>query len=142
MVFQVGPNAFNVLFQHIGALTPEALGLRDAQGNNTFDIVGRSGRAISQMIGFMDDVLHTVSAERAHLGASINRLNHITGQLDSTSLSHSEAYANVSNADFGLEMSRLIRRTLLGQAATSVFAQSGRLNYQALNRLLTPESPM
>jgi len=142
LVFQVGANSYQVLFQHIGALTLETLGMRDADGNNTFDIRGRSARAVSQMIDFMDDVLLSVSAEIGHLGASQNRLHHISNQLELTSLNHTDAYINITDADMAREQSRVARRQLLQQNATIMIAQTANLMRDSASVLLNSLNPI
>ena len=136
MVFQIGPNSYQVMFQHIGTLTLETLGLRDSAGNNTINVIDRGGFAISQMIGFMDDVNATVSAEIAHLGASQNRLHHISNQLEDTYLIHVDAYSNIVDADMVREMSRLTRHSLLRQVGTVMMAQAMQVRHDSVHALL------
>jgi len=136
MVFQVGPNSFNLMFQHIGALTLETLGLRDSYGNNTINVIDRGSFALSQMIGFMDDVSTSVLAEVGHLGASQNRLSHISNQLETTYLAHVEAYSNIVNVDSAREMSRFTRHNLLRQASTIMMAQAMQVRHDSVHALL------
>jgi len=140
MVFQVGPNSYNLMFQHIGALTLETLGLRDRYGNNTINVIDRGGFAISQMIGFMDDIHSTVMAEVSHLGASQNRLAHIQNQLDVTHQAHSETHDNIVNVDNAREMSRFARHGLLRQASTIMMAQSTQARHDSVRALLNVET--
>jgi len=140
MVFQVGPNSYNLMFQHIGALTLETLGLRDRQGNNTINVIDRGGFAISQMIGFMDDVHATVMAEVSHLGASQNRLFHISNQLENTHQAHSDTHDNIVGVDNAREMSRFARHGLLRQASTVMMAQSMQARHDSVRALLNVQT--
>ena len=124
--FQVGPNSGHSHWLYIDDLRPEALGLRDAEGNSTINVLHGSGAFIARQVQILDRAHDIALREQSHLGANINRLQLTSNYLDDLYLNLSDAEATISNADMATEFRRLAWSTIARHASLAVIAQANQ----------------
>ena len=77
-------------------------------------------------IGLIDGALSLVDSARADLGAVQNRLEYSIASLENTAENLSAARSRIRDTDYALEVSELVRRQILQQAATAMLAQANQ----------------
>lgn len=77
-------------------------------------------------IGLIDGALSLVDSARADLGAVQNRLEYSIASLENTAANLSAARSRIRDTDYALEVSELVRRQILQQAATAMLAQANQ----------------
>jgi flagellin len=129
MVFQVGltadPN--DQLQVDFGELNLTDLMNSSVSGDDAIN-----AQASLQVI---DDAIQTVSSQRAALGATMNRLNVVTQNIQTMRLNLTAANSRVRDTDVAAEMANLSKNQILSQAGVSVLAQANQLPQLALNLL-------
>ena len=83
----------------------------------------------------IDNAIQTVSSQRATLGASMNRLDVVTQNIQTAQLNLKAANSRISDTDIAAEMATLSQNQILSQAGVSVLAQANQLPQLALNLL-------
>lgn len=83
----------------------------------------------------VDDAMNKLFMSRASLGAMQNRLQSTVRSLDITKENLSFARSRITDTDFALETSELVRGNILQAAGISVLAQANALPGQALKLL-------
>ncbi|NLM38412.1 MAG: flagellin, partial [Firmicutes bacterium] len=132
VVFQIGPNANQMISGTIQDMSATGLGL-DA----TTDRIG-SGTSytdIQSVIQKIDDAINTVSAERSKLGAIQNRLEHTIANLSVTVENLAASESRIRDADMAQEMTEFTKHQILIQSATAMLAQAN-MKPQAVLQLL------
>ena len=135
---QVGANAGQRLESAIGAMDLDGLQLsnfsdmfRDAADQN----ITLGGATLSSMISSIDQAASFVSNQRANIGATSNRLDHISNNLSSSSVNQAAANSQIRDADMALEMMRRTQANVLGQASLAMSAQANMAQGVALRLL-------
>jgi len=111
---QIGADAGQTLEVSVGAANAAALELLTA------DVSVNA----SQAIGSLDLALDYVNAERARLGAQLNRLDAAIQHLGVTSENLQASRGRVLDADYAREAAALSRAQVLQRAATAMVAQA------------------
>ncbi|HEX4916575.1 MAG TPA: flagellin, partial [Limnobacter sp.] len=88
-----------------------------------------------EAIDALDTFIKDVSSQRSVIGAGINRLESVIGNLDTSITSLSSARGRIIDADFAKETAALTRAQILQQAGTSVLAQANQLPSSVLSLL-------
>ena len=88
-----------------------------------------------QAVTTIDLAIKTVNAQRAHLGAISNRLNHTVNNLTNISANLSAAKGGIEDADFALETTSLAKNQILQQASTAMLAQANASKQNVLSLL-------
>jgi hypothetical protein len=122
--FQVGPNAGHSLFVFIEDVSTRALGLRDARGSLTVDVMTEDAEHIAWQTNIVDRALSIVGVDRSAMGAVINRLGHIVDNLAVTYESLLDAEMRIRNVDIAREHSWFIRVGVWRQVAITMLAQA------------------
>jgi flagellin len=77
-------------------------------------------------IGVIDGALSLIDSARAELGAVQNRLEYTIASLENTAENLSAARSRIRDTDYAAEVSELVRRQILQQAATAMLAQANQ----------------
>lgn len=77
-------------------------------------------------IGVIDGALTLIDGARAELGAVQNRLEYTIANLENTAENLSAARSRIRDTDYAAEVSELVRRQILQQAATAMLAQANQ----------------
>lgn len=99
--------------------------------NESVDTQGNSNSAIQAI----DDALDLVNAERAKMGATINRLQYAVDNLTNVSTRSSEARSRIEDTDYAQATMELAKRQIIQQAATAMLAQANQQPQQVLTLL-------
>jgi flagellin len=99
--------------------------------NESIDTQGNSNSAILSI----DSALDVVNAERAKMGATINRLQYAVDNLTNVSTRSSEARSRIEDTDYAQATMELAKRQIIQQAATAMLAQANQQPQQVLTLL-------
>lgn len=98
--------------------------------------VGLTSQANSQAaLSVLDTQIAVVAADRASMGATINRLEYTADNLLSESANTSAARSRVVDADYATATTELARTQIIQQAGTAMLAQANQLPQTVLSLL-------
>lgn len=136
VVFQIGPNANQMISGTITNMTAAGLGLgvelKLASGGIGYNA---NYETIQNVIEKLDEAIDTVSAERSKLGAIQNRLEHTIANLSVTMENLAASESRIRDADMAQEMTEFTKNQILMQSATAMLAQAN-MKPQAVLQLL------
>ena len=129
LTFQVGSRATQVITIDLGDF--------GKGGPITNDVTGDVDDSLDQMINRinsresaegvlerLDAVMDKVNANRANMGAVINRLTHAIDNLSNVSTNQSASRSQIMDADYAKASTELARSQILQQAGTAILAQA------------------
>jgi flagellin len=128
--FHVGASAEQTIFIDLadygskGPITGEITG--DVELSSTEQRTNRidSSESAKAMLSKLDVVLDRVNANRAMMGAIMNRLDYVMDNLSNVSLNTEASRSQIEDADYAKASTELARTQIMQQAATSVLAQA------------------
>ena len=139
LAFQIGANE-NQLLQHdfssISSAISSAISVVSSLGivmSNASGVV--NGSDMSSAIEVIQEQLDNIAAERAQLGALVNRLDYTMRSLDISSENLSDSESRVRNADVAREMMRFTMANVLQQASVSMLSQANQMPNNLLQLL-------
>ena len=88
-----------------------------------------------EAIGILDLSIEDVSAERAKLGASQNRLEHTINNLGAAEENLTAAKSRIKDVDMAKEMMNMSKQQILQQAGTAMMAQANQMPQGVLQLL-------
>ena len=136
VVFQIGPNANQMISGTIKSMTASGLGLSGALKTPKTGIgSGSSYSGIQNVLTQIDKAIDKVSAERSKLGAIQNRLEHTIANLSVTVENLAASESRIRDADMAQEMTEFTKNQILIQSATAMLAQAN-MKPQAVLQLL------
>lgn len=94
-----------------------------------------SATSAQAMLAKIDKAISQVSAQRAKLGASQNRLQSVINNLQVASENTSAAQSRIADADVAAETANMTRANILTQAGTAILAQANQAPQAALKLL-------
>ncbi|BAK81048.1 flagellin [Candidatus Arthromitus sp. SFB-rat-Yit] len=124
---QIGANKDQMISISIGNMRSRELGLG---GVNV-----ASAEDAKDAIGRLDEAVSRVSAQRADLGASQNRLEHTIASTDNTAENLQAAESRIRDVDMAKEMMNLTKLNVLQQASQAMLAQANQAPQQVLSLL-------
>lgn len=127
LTFHVGANGNQVVHLNIEAMNSVSLGI------DTVDLSTQQGA--SKAITTAQKAIDKVSAQRSHLGAVQNRLEHTISNLDNTAENLTSAESRIRDADMAKEMMKFTKNNILMQAAQSMLAQANTFPQSVLSLL-------
>jgi flagellin len=83
----------------------------------------------------LDDVMESVNATRADMGAIMNRLQHAMDNLSNVSMNQEASRSQIQDADYAKASTELAKSQIMQQAATAVLAQAN-MSQQTVLQLL------
>jgi flagellin len=121
MWIHMGPNMHQRERIYIQTMTAKALGLKNMIGNPmTLSTAGDANRNI----GVLDNALHTISKQRADLGAYYNRMEHAAKGLMTAYENVQSSESRIRDADMAETMVDFTKNQILVQSGTSMLAQA------------------
>ena len=129
ITLQIGPNSGQTLKVYIGDMRAETLGVAAKKSiNDTEGMLfigsGSVSTHIDNALNAIDEAIEKVSAQRATLGASQNRLEHTIQNLSITAENLSAAESRIRDADMAAEMAEFTKNQILLQSSTAMLAQA------------------
>lgn len=131
VVFQIGPNANQMISGTITNMTATGLGLSETDSIGS----GANYNAIQSVLNKIDSAIDKVSAERSKLGAIQNRLEHTIANLSVTMENLAASESRIRDVDMAQEMTEFTKNQILMQSATAMLAQAN-MKPQAVLQLL------
>ena len=116
--FQVGQDSGQTISVSIDDMSLSGLG---ADG---LDISTASGA--STAIGTLDDALDLINAQRADIGAGINRLTYAADNLSNVSANVAASRSTIQDTDYASASTELSRAQIIQQASTAMLAQANQ----------------
>lgn len=138
LAIQAGANAYQIYPLRLYNLKCEKIGLiySDDFGVKHTGLQVDTNAHCQTSLTTLDKVIDTISSVRSYFGAAQNRMNHMinVNGVSEENLSSSESI--IADVDMAKEMMSLTKANILGQAATSMLAQSNKLNSNMVLGLL------
>lgn len=91
--------------------------------------------AANNLSNAIDKVITTVSAQRADLGSTQNRLNYNISNLQSQSNNLTQANSRIVDTDYAAQTAQLTKTQIMQQAATAMLAQANQMPNVVLSLL-------
>ena len=129
LTFQVGSRATQVItidlgdFGKGGPITNDVTGDVDDTLENMVNRINSRSSA-EGVLERLDVVMDKVNANRANMGAVINRLTHAIDNLSNVSTNQSASRSQIMDADYAKASTELARSQILQQAGTAILAQA------------------
>jgi flagellin len=95
----------------------------------------RSGQAATDVLQKLDLAMDKVNANRANMGAVMNRLQYAMDNLRNVSMNSAASRSQIEDADYAAASTELAKSQIMQQAATSVLAQAN-MSQQTVLKLL------
>jgi len=127
LTFQIGANGGQDT--DLGIRNMDAASLKV----DTLDVSTQEGA--EKAIGKLDLSIQDVSAERAKLGASQNRLEHTINNLSAAEENLTAAKSRIKDVDMAKEMMNMSKQQILQQAGTAMMAQANQMPQGVLQLL-------
>lgn len=118
ITFQIGANAGDTMTFGITDMSVRGLSL---QSTNIF-----TRNHAHSALSSIDGAINLVSAERSHLGALQNALEHTLNNVTNYSINLTAAESRIRDADMAKEMMALTKQYILEQASQAMLAQALR----------------
>ena len=98
-----------------------------AAGTLSATTTGSAQTTASAAIGSIDTALDDISAKRAVLGATVNRLTHTVDNLTNIRINAESTRSAILDTDYASETSALAKSQIIAQAGTAMLAQANQL---------------
>ena len=98
-----------------------------AAGTISAATTGSAQTTASGAIGKIDTALDDISAKRAVLGATVNRLTHTVDNLTNIRINAESTRSAILDTDYASETSTLAKSQIIAQAGTAMLAQANQL---------------
>lgn len=95
----------------------------------------RSRENASNVLVLLDKAMEAVNANRANMGAVMNRLQYAMDNLQTTSTNMSASRSQIQDADYAKASTELAKSQIMQQAATAVLAQANQSQQTVLKLL-------
>ena len=127
--FQAGQSSGVTISVTIGDMGTSSTGL-DISGKNisTYDDAASALTAISS-------ALETINAQRASIGAGINRMEYAADNLTNVSSNATQSRSTIMDTDYALATTQLAKTQIIQQAATAMLAQANQQPQQVMQLL-------
>lgn len=123
ITFQVGLN--NSTSDQI-SVSFGGLDLETVAGNTTL-VSGTDGANALASLSVIDQAIGTVSGARSNFGASMNKLEVATNNIQTMRINISSANSRIRDVDVAEETSKMAKNQVLTQASISILAQANQL---------------
>ena len=121
MWIHMGPNMHQRERIYIQTMTAQALGLKNMIGN---PMTLSTAADANRNIGVLDNALHTISKQRADLGAYYNRMEHAAQGLMTAYENVQASESRIRDADMAETMVDFTKNQILVQSGTAMLAQA------------------
>jgi flagellin len=116
--FQVGASADETISVTIDSMSSSSLGVASLNID--------SAASASATIDTIDTALDTINAQRADIGAGINRLTYAADNLSNISANVSASRSTVNDTDYAEASTKLSKAQIIQQASTAMLAQANQ----------------
>jgi flagellin len=119
--FQAGQTSGQTIDVAIGAMTLSALGITatNATGVST-------AASASAAIAYIDSAINTVNAQRATIGAAVNRMTYAADNMTNISANVSASRSTIMDTDYATASTNLSKAQIIQQASTAMLAQANQ----------------
>ncbi|OUV02948.1 MAG: hypothetical protein CBC42_05435 [Betaproteobacteria bacterium TMED82] len=129
LAFQVGARATQIISIDLGDFGKGGPITNDVTGDVDDSLEKMKNRINSRssaegVLERLDKVMDKVNANRANMGAVINRLTHAIDNLSNVSTNQSASRSQIMDADYAKASTELARSQILQQAGTAILAQA------------------
>jgi len=121
--FQSGQTSGQTIDVAIGAMTISALGISAA--SSTGIGISSAGSA-SAAIATIDSAINTVNAQRATIGAAVNRMTYAADNMTNISANVSASRSTIMDTDYATASTNLSKAQIIQQASTAMLAQANQ----------------
>ena len=121
--FQAGQDANQIISVTIGSMTASGLNLINASG------VGASidtGDNATTALTAISSALETINAQRAAIGAGINRMEYTADNLANISSNQTQSRSTIIDTDYAIATTELAKTQIIQQASTAMLAQANQ----------------
>ncbi len=116
-----------------GALTGDTADTTETLSNAPVNsMVVTTAAAANLTMLAVKEAMETINAERAIIGAKLNRFESVIRNLENTRENLSAAQSRIKDADYAIETAKLTRALILQQAGISVLAQANTIPQNVL----------
>mgnify|MGYP001261207707 CR=1 FL=1 len=105
-------------------------------GRHLKDIDISTQQGSKEAIQILDIAIDTLTSQRAQLGALINRMRSSVDNLVAQSLNITVSKGRIEDADFAVEMAKLVKTQILSEAASQVLSRANGYGQNYLTRLI------
>ncbi len=130
---RINMEVYNFDFIKLICAAQASAAINKANGVATFSMGGQT--KANDTIGYIDDIISVVDAQRADLGAIQNRLESSIRNQSNVSANSADARSRIRDADFAEESANLSQQSIIQQAATSMLMQANTRPQLALSML-------
>ncbi|MCP4137842.1 MAG: flagellin [bacterium] len=123
MWIHMGPNMHQRERVYIQTMTAKALALKDVIGK---PLTLSTPEMANRNIGIFDAALHSISKQRADLGAYYNRMEHAAKGLMNAYENIQSSESRIRDADMAETMVNFTKNQILTQSGTSMLAQANQ----------------
>jgi len=129
--FQAGQDAGQTISITIGAMTASGLGLV----SSAVTVSIGSGDTAELALGVISSALETINAQRAAIGAGINRMQYTADNLANIASNQTQSRSTILDTDYAIATTQLAKTQIIQQASTAMLAQANQ-QAQAVMALL------
>jgi flagellin len=119
--FQAGQTSGQTIDVAIGAMTLSALGI-----TATNAAVITTAASASAAIAYIDSAINTVNAQRATIGAAVNRMTYAADNMTNISANVSASRSTIMDTDYATASTNLSKAQIIQQASTAMLAQANQ----------------
>jgi len=138
LTFQIGASAGQVVtidLADYGSKGPITGGITGDVGAAVSTIQIGTAEGANAVLKALDSAMDKVNADRAKMGAVMNRLQHVVENLSNVSTNSAASRSQIEDADYAKASSDLARAQIIQQAATAVLAQANTSQQTVLKLL-------
>lgn len=138
LTFQIGASAGQVVtidLADYGSKGPITGGITGDVGEAVSTIQIGTAEGANAVLKALDSAMDKVNADRAKMGAVMNRLQHVVENLSNVSTNSAASRSQIEDADYAKASSDLARAQIIQQAATAVLAQANTSQQTVLKLL-------
>ncbi|MGA1846676.1 flagellin [Deferribacter abyssi] len=126
-------NGTTPLEVYIKNMTPEALGLKDVNGDYAIDVSTSSSREKS--LSLIDSIIEKVSTEASRVGSMENVLSYHLDQITSNNTALNSSYSNHMDTDIAEELAKLTVNQMLLNSATTMLTKREEITIMIMTLL-------
>jgi len=119
--FQAGQTSGQTIDVAIGAMTLSALGV-----TATNAAVITTAASASAAIAYIDSAINTVNAQRATIGAAVNRMTYAADNMTNISANVAASRSTIMDTDYATASTNLSKAQIIQQASTAMLAQANQ----------------
>jgi flagellin len=138
LTFQIGASAgqeVTIDLADYGSKGPITGGITGDVGEAVSTIQIATAEGANAVLKALDSAMDKVNADRAKMGAVMNRLQHVVENLSNVSTNSAASRSQIEDADYAKASSDLARAQIIQQAATAVLAQANTSQQTVLKLL-------